>query len=317
MLTTILPFSLWTVPETDRKAFAAQIAQTSLPNLNQWQRRVRCVSRQTWSESALSSPHEMALAQALGWQDVRDGLLPQAAHIAQTLGLRCEADEGWALISWCHWQVSNGQVIVCDPQDLALDEPTNRQLFELVQPFFAEDGVMLFAHRPGHWLAKSKAFLNLPTASLDRVVGRNIHAWMVGGEHPNASAQRLRRLQNEMQMLLYTHDLNAHRTPSINSFWVHGTGNLTAVHASGEHQVHDDWRASALQHDFLSWLQTWQALDARLFAPDATTVQRWVLCGEDALHVYETAQPKLWQTLRHQWSPPRLEDILLTTPLND
>lgn len=317
MLTTILPFSLWTAPEGEHKAYAAQMTQTSLPHLSRWLKQAHCVHRQVLPEHALISAHERAQAQAQGWLDVPDGLLPQAAQIAQTLGLSCEPDEGWALLSWCHWQVSSGQVILCDPQDLELDEATDRQLFALIQPFFAEDGVSLHPYRPGHWLAKSKAFLNLPTASLERVIGRNINAWLIGGEQPSAAAQWVRRLQNEMQMLLYTHEINAHRGTSINSFWLHGTGNLLPHASSAEVQIHNDLRHSALQHDFLSWLHAWQTLDARLFASEATAPQRLVLCGDDVWQVYQLAQRTLWQKLRQHLSPLTLARVLLTPTLSD
>ena len=69
----------------------------------------------------------------------------------------------------------------------------------------------------------------LPAASLDRVVGRTIDDWMP--RTPQAGP--LRRLQQEMQMLLYTLPLNDERQRGgllpVNSFWLHGTGALPAT----------------------------------------------------------------------------------------
>ena len=84
-------------------------------------------------------------------------------------------------------------------------------IFEAMQGFFAQDGIALYRYAPGQWLAQSDVFANLPTASLDRVIGRNIDPWLVGGATPTGPATLLRRLQNEMQMLLYTHGVNANR----------------------------------------------------------------------------------------------------------
>jgi hypothetical protein len=48
-----------------------------------------------------------------------------------------------------------------------------------------------------------------------------------------ARAKPLRRLQNEMQMLLYTHPVNERRIarglPAVNSFWISGTGRESAL----------------------------------------------------------------------------------------
>ena len=66
----------------------------------------------------------------------------------------------------------------------------------------------------------------LATASLDRVIGRVLDPWMPRGD----ASRPLRRLQQEMQMLLYTHPVNEERTRGgllpVNSFWVSGSGAL-------------------------------------------------------------------------------------------
>src|SRR5437763_1159979 len=68
-----------------------------------------------------------------------------------------------------------------------------------------------------------KRMLSLPP---DRVIGRVVDPWLPRSDR----AKTVRRLQQEMQMLLYTHDVNEERTrrglPAVNSFWVSGTGAL-------------------------------------------------------------------------------------------
>jgi hypothetical protein len=80
----------------------------------------------------------------------------------------------------------------------------------------------------------------LTPASLDRVVGRVIDGWM-----PRAGeAKALRRLQQEMQMLLYTHPVNEERARGgllpVNSFWASGTGALPQPYVLAAGRCLDD-----------------------------------------------------------------------------
>jgi hypothetical protein len=165
------------------------------------------------------------------------------------------------------------------------------------------------------------------------VIGRNIDPWLVGcesgPERLSAAAQLLRRLQNEMQMLLYTHPVNDQRRLTINSFWVHGTGALPdaspqAIRANSQPlpTVVQSLRSSALQHDFIGWLQAWQTVDTEVIAPLLTRVaagapQRLVLCGEHEFHVYDSATPSLWQRVRQRFAPVTLDTVLAVAPLKD
>ena len=102
----------------------------------------------------------------------------------------------------------------------------SQALLAAMQPFFEQDGIALEYDAPTLWLARGEVFRDLATASLDRVVGRTIDDWMPRAE----AAKTLRRLQQEMQMLLYTHEVNEARMRGgllpVNSFWVSGTGAL-------------------------------------------------------------------------------------------
>src|SRR5690606_19335873 len=180
---------------------------------------------------SLSPPHERVLARLHGWPQA-DGLVPLAAWAATQAGL--PGTEGaWALFTPCHWQVGRDHVAMADPDQLQLDPTGSRQALEAMRPFFSEDGLTLHYRSPELWLAQGPLVADLPTASLDRVIGRDVDPWM-----PRAEAARpLRRLQQEMQMLLYTAPLNDERQARgllpINSFWVSGTGRLPAASPSG------------------------------------------------------------------------------------
>ena len=326
---TVLPYALWTMHESEQAALAQLLNELPLPNLRAWvaqsQRRVVVQEIPTgWVPAPLSLPHERFQAQALGWPVV-DGCLPWAAQRAAELGLKVAlsdtgATSAWGFISLCNWHVSNGQVTLGHPRQLALDDSTDLSLFNAMVPFFAEDGFTLYRDVPGRWLVHSALLLDLPTASLERVVGRNIDPWLVGGEAPSGSAKLLRRLQNEMQMLLYTHAVNENRAVSINSFWLHGTGALPVSLAHQPVPMHlvNHLRDSAMQQDLMAWLEAWQRVDAEVIAPLLAAVSQGqtlqlVLCGEHEHHVYDSAKPGLWQRLRGHFKPLTLDSVLAVT----
>jgi hypothetical protein len=324
--TTLIPFSLWTShgPES------AVLAKAELPHLREWLAQAQAVDVQIDAAqepllATLSPPHERAWALAAGWPAV-DGNLPWAARAAAAQGLATgPAADGWAFVTLCNWHVSNGQVTLGDPAYLQIDDATDAALFKAMHTFFAEDGIALHPYQPGQWLAQSPLLADLPTASLDRVIGRNIDPWLVGShvaaDALSPAAKLLRRLQNEMQMLLYTHPINEGRSLTINSFWVHGTGALTPTTRPEPAVVHT-LRASALQQDLIGWLEAWQHVDAHVIAPMLARVaagepQRLVLCGEHEFHVYDSAKPSLWQRVRTHFAPASLDTVLAVAPLKD
>jgi hypothetical protein len=324
--TTLIPFSLWTLHGPE----ASVLAKVELPNLRMWLAQAKRVDVQVDAVqepllATLSPPHERAWALAAGWP-AQDGCLPWAARVAAERGLvASHATDGWAFINLCNWHVSNGQVTLGDPAYLQIDEATDATLFQAMQSFFAEDGIALHLHKPGQWLAQSPLLTELPTASLDRVIGRNIDPWLVGShvaaDALSPAAKLLRRLQNEMQMLLYTHPVNEGRGLTINSFWVHGTGALSPTTRAEPKIVHS-LRESALQQDLIGWLEAWQHVDTHVIAPMLARVaagepQRLVLCGEHEFHVYDSAAPSIWQRLLTRFAPTSLDTVLAAAPLKD
>lgn len=333
--TWVVPYALW----SGHRAPANWPANDALPNARQWlhgmhRTSVIYVVPHEPLPTSLSMPHEVAQAKALGW-DFPDGCVPWAANAAAEQHLSADKS-AWAFVTLCNWHVSNGQVTMGAPSHLQIDADTDAQLFEAMQDFFAQDGVALYLCKPGQWLAQSDIFANLPTASLDRVIGRNIDPWLVGGVTPTGPATLLRRLQNEMQMLLYNHEANANRGLAINSLWWHGAGALsintetstdtkTSTHtktsAARENptnlprpstlqtfneahlQAISDLRKASLQQDWQGWMQAWTLLDQTLFADLLNRVQQGetmqvVLCGEYERHVYETRPASAWSRVQ-------------------
>jgi hypothetical protein len=251
--------------------------------------------------SALHLPHERLQAQALGWP-LEAPTLPWAAWHRAQQGQQSAEHQAW--MTPCHWQIGMDQVVMADPAHLHLSDEESQQLLQAMQPFLQEDGLQMTWHSALLWHAQGSLLANLPTASLDRVIGQNVKDWM-----PNSPAARpLQRLQSEMQMLLYNHPVNdareARRQHTVNAFWLHGAGTLPATTPpsappmKGAVTVSDALRASALHGDLQTWRQAWQVLDATVLADllqhvKASGQGTLSLCSEHAAHTY-TAAPAAW-----------------------
>lgn len=250
-------------------------------------------------ELSLSPPHERALARAWGWP-LADGLLPFAALAAQRDGLgAAPGDDGWALLSPAHWHVGTEQISLADPAALGLDASTSHLFFEALAPLFADGGWSLAWGAPTRWYARHASLATQPSASLDRVIGRNVDLWL-GNQ---AGSGPLRRLQAEAQMLLHGHPLNEAREAEallpVNSFWLSGTGATQAPPASPLH-VDSRLRAPALAEDWVAWAESWAALDAGpvaelLRAADAGSAVQITLCGERRARTFATAPRPWWR----------------------
>ncbi len=248
----------------------------------------REVDRDEGDELTLCTSHERARAKALGWRSDNDTPLPWAARQAAADGIDVGA-AAWGLITPVHWRVGADAIHLADPRALALDEAASRALCEAVRPLFEGDGFTLAWGAPLRWYASHPDFTAMRTASLDRVIGRSVDQWL-----PDARA--VRRLQNEVQMLLYTQPFNTEREArgeqTVNSFWLSGCG---VLQRDAKHDVHVDDRltASALAEDWPAWLLAWRALDASMLP---TRPLDWLtLCGERSAVTYERTEQRLWQ----------------------
>ncbi len=279
--------------------------------------------QQVWQDpdpTPLHLPHERLQAQALGWP-LEAPQLPWAARQRAQQGLTGTAPQAW--MTPCHWQVGMDQVVMADPAHLRLSEEESQQLLQAMQPFLQEDGLHVTWHSALLWHAQGALLADLPTASLDRVIGQNVKDWMP--QHP--AARPLQRLQSEMQMLLYNHPVNnardARRQHTVNAFWLHGAGTLPAATPSAALPVtvSDALRASALHGDLQTWRQAWQELDATAVADllqrlKATGQGTLSLCSEHAAHTFNAA-PAAWHQkitrLFNKPSPAAALQALITT----
>jgi hypothetical protein len=297
----IVPFA---APLSDSGRQAAQ--RLKLPRLEALLPRLSSTTRDDGDELSLTPPHERVLARAIGLHG-SDGALPWAALHAQhddidTRGL------AWGELTPVHCQVGTEQVNLFDPQALALDEPASRELFAAVRPLFEEEGFTLAWGAPTRWYAAHESLAELPTASLDRVIGRNIDRWLPEGPR----SRLIRRLQSEVQMLLHTHPVNEAREAAgalaVNSVWLSGCGVAQAATPPADVVVDARLRGPALAEDWSAWIDAWHALDAAALG-DAGTLS---LCGERSAVTFGAGSSSVWQRLRSAWRPASTAALLET-----
>ena len=297
----------------------AAIARLTLPKLTELMGLLAPTPPTLGSAETLTPLCERIRATSLGLQGA-DGLIPWAATDAQQLGLtKIHGDAGWAWISPCHLTAHSNQIVMDDPQDLQLSTQDCEALRTAMKRYFEEDGITLHPLSNGTWLAFGPVFKDLPTASLERVAGTSIGPWMPQQEH----AKHLRRLQSEMQMLLYTHAINDARSarglPTVNAFWVSGTGTpvAPAVAAPERLEYVDALRHSALGDDAQAWQAAWTQLDETVLAD---LVQRaksgkpvqLTLCGDRMAITLARQDQPWWNRVQQRFSTTSPQQLLQT-----
>lgn len=285
-------------------------------------------------EYSYSPPHEQVHAQALGWPETlqQDGQMPWAALLARQLALSGHdaghsADDAWAMLTPCHWQIHADHATMAHPAELALTPAETDALLATIQPWLEQDGLQLLplpashTHQTGmvQWLMRGPLLQGLRAASLDRVCGRHVQHW----HEPAAQPPALRRLHSELQMLLYTHPVNDARTARhalpVNALWISDAGSLPAIlpAPAAAPELLRALAAPALREDWPAWRTAWQALDAEVFAPllqqhraGQTPAQQITLCSERRAATWRSSPSSLLQRTLRRLRPLQLPAIL-------
>jgi hypothetical protein len=276
----------------------------TLPSLARLLQRLAPTVRDEADAYSLSPPHERALAAHWGWRGA-DGALPFAARAAADDGIDVQG-RAWGLVTPAHWDVGREHVSMADPAALALGEDESRALFEAVRELFESEGFTWAWGAAGRWYAAHPCLDGFASASLDRVIGRNVDLWLDAGSRGRPEGALIRRLQSEVQLLLYPHPINEAREArgalSVNSFWLSGCGVAQPV-ADAAVAVEPGLRGPLLDGDTAAWMRAWVALDAGVLAElrrrmvgGAADVSL-TLCGERVAQRYAAAPRSLWQRL--------------------
>jgi len=262
----------------------------------------------TSDELSFSPPHERALAAAWGWRGA-DGCLPFAAHAAAHDGITV-GDAAWGLLTPAHWHVARDHVSLADPAALNLSDVESRAAFEAVRELFEGEGMRFEWGSALRWYASHEGLADLPCAALDRVIGRRVELWTGTKAETTPAAALMRRLQSEVQMLLYPHPINEQREArgelALNSFWLGGCGRFQSADEAAV-QVDDTLRAPLLAQDWAAWAEAWQALDGGAIKALLDAAQRGesvtlTLCGERSAQRFENVVRPWHQRLRRHWN---------------
>ncbi|MDC8786263.1 hypothetical protein [Roseateles koreensis] len=266
-------------------------------------------------------------------QAISDGHLPVAAWLAQAAGE--DPRLPWALLTPLHLTVGSDGISAYPPSALNLTDDESQAYFNALAELWptAEGWQARWVSRY-QWLLTHPCFEGVASASLERVIHRNVDAWMPEVRH-------LRTLQNEVQMLLHRQPLNEAREAqgklALNSVWISGCGSdsstapaLPPFHPfSAPLPNHDPAIASAtptdknfcidlrlqtpmIEGDWASWGDAWAALDA---GPILTLRERaslgesvrLTLCGERFAQSYALPQRSTLQKTLQRWLPPRAD----------
>ena len=309
-----LPHLLIALAASPAQGCQQALQALALPNLDRLLARLAPAGLDAGSETDFSPPHERAQARPRGLGAGPDGSTPWAAW-QQSQTADGTQDAAWAFITPCQWQAGANHVLLADPAQLQLAEADSRALLEILAPWFAEDGITLVYDQPTRWLARGALFDGLATASLARVLQRDVSAWLPDKQR----ARTLLRLHSEMQMLLYTHPFNDARAarglPPVNAFWIHGAGALpqspTATHAP---KLPTTLLQAALREDWPAWADAWRALDAGPVAALAAHAARGgparlTLCGERSAMAWHAAPRGLGQRIQSLFRPQRFASV--------
>ncbi len=290
----------------------------ALPNLTRLLSLLTITHRDVGEGRSLSPPHERALAAAWGWHG-SDGCLPFAAQAAIGDGVST-GELAWGLVTPVHWQLGRDHVLMADPVHLELAEVESRELFATLCPLFESEGFAARYGAPARWYVGRADLDGVPTASLDRVVGRNVDGWL--RTDSSAVARLLRRLQSEAQLALHVHAVNEAReergAPVVNSIWLSGCGRPQPTDTAATPQTAGSLRAPLLSGDWAAWAEAWQTLDAGTLASLRADAERsrpvtLTLCGERSALRLDLQRRALLTRWRARWqrSEPHtvLEDL--------
>lgn len=142
----------------------------------------------------------------------------------------------WLCADPVHLRFHHERIVLADAGAFALDAAEAAALVAALNDHFADIGDFRMA-TPRRWYVRLRDDLSGATPPLSAVAGRRI-----AGELPEqATAARLQRWLNEIQMVLHGHPVNSAREdaglPAVNSLWFWGAGRLAAPAAPAQRAV--------------------------------------------------------------------------------
>ena len=201
-----------------------------------------------------------------------------------------------------HLHVGTEQVTLTDPDALALNAGDARLLFDALRPLFGDAGFTLHWGDAQRWFVEHPSLAELATASLDRVVGRNVD--------PGCRTARTSRAGNSCSArprccctgTRSTSGAKPSGLHAVNSLWLSGCGMLAEAPQPAP-QVDDRLRTPALNEDWTGWRDAGTRARRRADRDVARAGEgaTLTLAGERRALPFTHSGASPWQRLRAAW----------------
>ena len=167
------------------------------------------------------------LAALAAWFDAPQPL--PAGALTRELAAGDARDAAWLCAdpAWVEPDMSGARLLACGQMQLSPAEA--EALAQPLMPLFEEQGMQLDLTTPDHWHLRLPPGMAVPDfPAPERALGENLLQHLPQGPE----GRRWRILQNDLQVALHQHPLNAQRRaagrPPVNSLWLWGAGTLPA-----------------------------------------------------------------------------------------
>ena len=190
---------------------------------------------------------------------------PAGPSLAAACGLRVGAGQSWAVAQPVHLAAGMDHLRMAPLAQSAPDDDETQQIAASLRAHFSVEELELVDFVGGAWLVRFSALPDCATHDPAAVAGRDVHDFMPAGD----GGARVRRLMNEIQMLLHEHPVNVRRIGSgalpINGMWLWGFGEQVAQAAATPSRL----PAWTLQADD-PWIEAlWRVHGGATAPPDA------------------------------------------------
>ncbi|MFZ6861106.1 hypothetical protein ACO0K7_00570 [Undibacterium sp. Ji67W] len=200
----------------------------------------------------------------------------------------------WFSLQPIHIHFARDHLVLMDQRRLQITNEESRQLFDIAKTVCDEFKMELMFGDSLTWFLRCDSWSGLKTATIDAACGHNIDIWMAQGEH----ARAWRKLQNEIQMLWFSHPINQQREENgqltVNSVWLScgagkpskGTKAIMNHVSKGDVTndlsspietssiVLDALMGPAMNSDWSYWLEQMHSLEKDYFTPLLQALQK-------------------------------------------
>ncbi len=246
----------------------------------------------------------------------------------------------WFTFQPVHIHIARDHLVLTDQRRLNISEAESHILFTIAADSCAEMGFTLLYGNATTWFLRADNWVELQTATMDAACGHNIDIWMPKGEFE----RNWRKLQNEIQMLWFSHDINTQREmrgeKAINSVWISGGANgvnqlLKKTKDAPDYATYftsylaqsgpntdtpqvliADLSESAINNDWGTWLEQIHEMEKNWFAPLISGLKTGQI---SQLHMHFSDARKIttfeltpW-SLRKFWRPSSLHHLFSTS----